>query len=119
MKFLEEKLKRKMGGWMDGTMTIGGRLTKIDACLSSVAVYQMSMRLLHETNIENLDIKIRSLFQAGCANKRKYHFAQWRWTSKLKPKYELWVKDLTKFNISMMCNGGGSYKMGRGLGKIS
>jgi hypothetical protein len=37
-------------------------VTKIDACLSSVAVYQMSMRLLHKSNIEQMDKSIRSFF---------------------------------------------------------
>jgi hypothetical protein len=46
------------------------------ACLSSVAVYQMSMRLLHKTTIEQLDKPIRSFFWAGSADKRKYHFVK-------------------------------------------
>jgi hypothetical protein len=52
MGFLGEKTKKKMGGWMGNAMSIGGRVVKIDACLSSVVVYQMSLRLLHKSNIE-------------------------------------------------------------------
>jgi hypothetical protein len=48
MSFLGEKTKKKMGGWMGNTMSIGGRVVKIDACLSSIALYQISMRLLHK-----------------------------------------------------------------------
>jgi hypothetical protein len=33
MKFVEEKIKKGMEGWMGGSMSIGGRVTKIDACL--------------------------------------------------------------------------------------
>jgi hypothetical protein len=62
MSFLGEKTKKKMGGWMGNAMSIGGRVVKIDACLSSVAVYQMSMRLLHKSNIEQMDKPIRSFF---------------------------------------------------------
>jgi hypothetical protein len=72
MNFLGENLEKKMGGWMGSSMLIGGRVTKISACLSSVAIYQMSMRLLHKINIENLEKLTRSFFWAGCANKRKY-----------------------------------------------
>jgi hypothetical protein len=39
MKFLGEKTKKKMSGWIGNSMSIGGRLIKIDACLSSTAVY--------------------------------------------------------------------------------
>jgi hypothetical protein len=67
-----------MSGWIGNSMSIGGRLVKIDACLSSTAVYQMSLRLLHKTNIEQMDKPIRSFFWAGSADKRKYHFVKWR-----------------------------------------
>jgi hypothetical protein len=43
------------------------------------------------------------LIWAGDANKRKYHFVKWRWICKTKSKGELGVKDLYKFNISLMC----------------
>jgi hypothetical protein len=46
MNFLGEKTRKKMCGWISNSMSIGGSLNKIDACLSSTAVYQMSMRLL-------------------------------------------------------------------------
>jgi hypothetical protein len=36
-----------MDGWMGGAMYIGGRVTKIDACLANSVVYHMSMRILH------------------------------------------------------------------------
>jgi hypothetical protein len=51
MGFLGEKTKKKMSGWIGNSMSIGERLVKIDACLSSTIVYQISLRLLHKTNI--------------------------------------------------------------------
>jgi hypothetical protein len=42
MQFIEEKVKKSMGGWMGGAMSIGGRLIK---------VYQISIRLLHKTTV--------------------------------------------------------------------
>jgi hypothetical protein len=47
---------------MGGSLSIAGRVTKISDCLSSVAMYQMSMRLMHKTNIENLEKHTRSFF---------------------------------------------------------
>jgi hypothetical protein len=43
-------------------MSIGGRMIKIAACLSSTGVYQMSMRLLHKAAIEEIDKPTRSFF---------------------------------------------------------
>jgi hypothetical protein len=103
MSFLGEKTKKKMGGWMGNTMSIGGRVVKINACLSSVAVYQMSMRLLHKSNIEQMDKPIRSFFWSGSADKRKYHFVRWNWICKSKKKDGLGIKNLHKFNVSLMC----------------
>jgi hypothetical protein len=42
-------------------------------------------------------------FGAGGANKNKYHFVKWRWICKPRCKGGLGVKDLNKFNISLMC----------------
>jgi hypothetical protein len=39
MKFLGEKTKKKMSGWVGNAMSIGGRVVKIDVqcgCLSNV-----------------------------------------------------------------------------------
>jgi hypothetical protein len=51
-----------MGGWMGGAISIDGRLIKTDACLYNIVVYQMSMRLLHKTNIENIARPIKAFF---------------------------------------------------------
>jgi hypothetical protein len=59
MSFLVEKTKKKMGGRMGNAMSIGVRVVKI------VAIYQMSMRLLHKSNIEQMDKPIRSFFGLG------------------------------------------------------
>jgi hypothetical protein len=40
----------------------------------------------------------------GCsADKRKYHFVRKRWICKPKKKGGLGLKELTRFNISLMC----------------
>jgi hypothetical protein len=57
-----EKTKNKICGWVGNNMSIGGRMIKIAACLSSTGVYQMSMRLLHKAKIEEMDKPTRSFF---------------------------------------------------------
>jgi hypothetical protein len=44
MNFVKSKLRKGMECWMSGSMSIGGRVIKIDACLSNSAVYQMSLK---------------------------------------------------------------------------
>jgi hypothetical protein len=55
MRFVGEKIKKGTDGWMGEALSIGGRVTKIYVCLSNSAVYQMSLRLLHMTNIVEME----------------------------------------------------------------
>jgi hypothetical protein len=103
MNFVESKLRKGMEGWMSGSMSIGGRVTKIDACLSNSAVYQMSLRLLHKTNIENMEKPIRAFLWASTRGRRKYHLVPWRIVCIPKSKGGLGLKNLRRFNISLMC----------------
>jgi hypothetical protein len=70
MNFVENNLKKGMEGWMSGSMSIGGRVTKIDACLSNSAVNQMSLRLLYKTNIESMEKPIRAFLWASTRGKK-------------------------------------------------
>jgi hypothetical protein len=69
MKFLEGKIKSGMEGWMCSSMSIGGRVTKIDACLSNSVFYQMSLRLLPKSNIEGMEKPIRGFMWASNSGK--------------------------------------------------
>jgi hypothetical protein len=60
MRFVGEKIKKGIDGWMGGALSNGGRVTKIDACLSNSAVCQMSVRLLHKTYIVEMVKPIRA-----------------------------------------------------------
>jgi hypothetical protein len=103
LNFVESKLRKGMEGWMSGSMSIGGRVTKIDICLSNSAVYQMSLRLLHKTNIENMEKPIRAFLWASTRGRRKYHLVPWRIVCIPKTKGGLGLKNLRRFNISLMC----------------
>jgi hypothetical protein len=96
-------IKQGMEGWMSGSMSIGGRVTKIDACLSNSAVYQMSLRLLHKTNIEGMEKPIRSFLWASTQRKRRYHLVKWKVICSPGSKGGLGIKNLHKFNVSLMC----------------
>jgi hypothetical protein len=62
MSFLGDKTRKKMSGWVGNNISIGGRMIKIAACLSSTRVYLMSMRLLHKSTIKEMDKPTRSFF---------------------------------------------------------
>jgi hypothetical protein len=103
MKFVGERIRKGTEGWIGGALSIGGRVTKIDACLSNSPVYQMSLRLLHKTNLEELEKPIRAFFWASSRNKKKVYWVSWKRICKPKCKGGLGIKNLTKFNISLIC----------------
>jgi hypothetical protein len=103
MKFVEEKIKKGMEGWMSGSISLRGRVTKIDACLSNSDVYQMSLRLLHKSNIEGMEKPIRAFLWASTRGKRRYHLVSWKLVCIPKIKGGLGIKNLCRFNISLMC----------------
>jgi hypothetical protein len=58
---------------------------------------------LHKTNIEELEKPIRAFFWASSRNKKKVYWVSWKRICKPKCKGGLGIKNLTKFNISLMC----------------
>jgi hypothetical protein len=71
MRTIGEKIKNGTDGWMGGALSFGGRVTKIDACLSNSAVYQMSLRLLHKTIIVEISGGRRKKLEGGHTSKKK------------------------------------------------
>jgi mannosylglycoprotein endo-beta-mannosidase len=59
--FLDEKLLKRLDGWQGASQSYGGRLTLINACLSSIPTYAMSMYMLPKTMIKKID-RIRKRF---------------------------------------------------------
>jgi len=100
---LDEKLHKKLGGWKGNSLSFGGRLTLLNACLSSIPIYSMSMYLLPKTILKKIDVIRKRFFWQGGNVKRKYHLVKWLRICQLKKKGSLGVKDLWKMNISLMC----------------
>jgi len=51
---LVEKISRRLDGWKGGVLSLGGRLTLLNACLSNIPIYSMSMYLLPKTILKKL-----------------------------------------------------------------
>jgi hypothetical protein len=61
---LVEKLMKRLEGWQGSALSIGGRITLINACLSSIPTYCMSMYLLPKTIIKEMDSVRKRFFLA-------------------------------------------------------
>jgi hypothetical protein len=94
---------KKLDAWIGGATSSGGRLTLVDACLSNLPSYVMSMFLLNKTFIEKLDKHRRRFFWHGKKQKKGYYMVKWTRVCRSKKKGGLGVKDLRKQNISLLC----------------
>ena len=97
------KLRKKLDGWAGNTTSIGGRFIQIQASLSGVPIYLMSMYLLHDTNLENITKIIRKFFWANVGQKKKYHMVKWQFVCRPREKGGLGIKNLKFFNIALLC----------------
>jgi hypothetical protein len=100
---LNDKILKRLDGWQSTSLSYGGKLILLNACLSCIPTYAMSMYLLPKTVVKKIDIIRKRFFWRGGANKRKYHLVKWAVITKPKKKGGLGVKDLRKMNISLLC----------------
>ena len=99
---LVEKISKRLDGWKGGALSLGGRLTLLNACLSSIPIYSMSMYLLPKSILKKIDSIRKRFFWQGCSQKRKYYLVKWKKISQLRKKGGLGVKDLWKMNVSLL-----------------
>ena len=64
---LDEKILKRLDGWQGSSL--GGRLTLINSCLSSIPIYSMSMYLLPKAICKRIDKE--KIFLAGRGVKEK------------------------------------------------
>jgi hypothetical protein len=100
---LNDKILKRLDGWQSTSLSYGGKLILLNACLSCIPTYAMSMYLLPKTVVKKIDIVRKRFFWQGGANKRKYHLVKWAVITKSKKKGGLGVKNLRKMNISLLC----------------
>jgi hypothetical protein len=99
---LNEKIMKRLEGWQCTSLSYGGRLILLNACLSNMPTYAMSMYMLPKTVIKKMDVTRKKFFWQGNSIKKKYHFVKWSVINKPKKKGGLGVKDLRKMNISLL-----------------
>jgi hypothetical protein len=84
--YLDEKVLKRLDGWKGGSLSYGGKLILINACLSSIPTYAMSMYLLPKTVIKRMDKTREKIFWQGGSVKKKYFLDKWAVISKPKKK---------------------------------
>jgi hypothetical protein len=73
---LVEKVLKKFAGWQCTSLSSGGKLILLDACLSNIPIYAMSMYLLPKTVVKKIDGTRKRFFWQGGGVKKKYHLVK-------------------------------------------
>ena len=59
-----EKLMKRLDGWKGSAMSLGGRLTLINSCLSNLPIYTMSMYWLPVSTLDKMDTTRKKILLA-------------------------------------------------------
>ena len=100
--FLEARFIKRCDSGLGGNASSGGRLTLLNANISSIAFYYMSMYLLSKTILARIDKCRRRFFWHVTQNKKRYYPVKWTRICRSKSKGGLGVKDLHKQNLSLL-----------------
>ena len=96
-------------------MSIAGRVTLINSCLSNSFIYHMSMYLPPKIIVKNLNKQRRCFLWQGGGRKRKYHLVKWTNICRRKKKGGLGIKNISKMNVSLLCKWWWKLEMENGL----
>src|SRR3954471_4668217 len=99
---LEAKFIKKCGTGLGSTASSGGRLVLLNANLSSISFYYMSMFLLPKTVIKRLDVHRRRFFWQSSSTKKRYYMVRWDRICRSKKRGCLGVKNLHRQNGSLL-----------------
>ena len=97
-----EKLEKRLAGWQGRFLSLGGRLTLLNSCLSNVPLYMLSIYLAPKTVIKKIDLLRRRLLWQGGKQSKKFHLADWVSVCSPKSQGGLGVLNLEVMNDSLL-----------------
>ncbi|GKU86994.1 hypothetical protein SLEP1_g1457 [Rubroshorea leprosula] len=101
-KPLIKTFEKKLSQWKGRFLSFGGRITLLNAVLTSLPVFSMSVHLLPRGLILSLDKIRRNFLWGGGESKRKINWVSWDKVCKSKNEGGLGVKDLRNFNLALL-----------------
>ncbi|GKU91337.1 hypothetical protein SLEP1_g5224 [Rubroshorea leprosula] len=101
-KGLIDKFKKKLSGWNNKYLSLGGRIVLINSVLTSLPVFLMSTYLLPKGVIKAIDTIRRGFLWGGKEEGKKIAWVGWDKVCKGKEDGGLGIKDLRLFNLALL-----------------
>lgn len=101
--FIGQKMEKRLGTWLGGYVSYGGKEILINSCMSSIPLYAMGFYKLLEGVHKKMDsVRGRFYWQGVQKKRKKYHMMSWSAMSSPKDYGGLGFLETRKMNISLL-----------------
>lgn len=97
-----ENLKKRLASWKGKQLSIGGRVTLINAVLNSIPLYFLSFFKAPKKVIQYITSIQRNFLWSGCSEDKKICWVSWDKICKRKEEGGLGIKEVEAFNLALL-----------------
>jgi hypothetical protein len=97
-----EKMDKRLAGWKGRFLSLGGRLTLLNSCLSNIPLYMLSIYPTPKSVIRKLDLLRKRLLWQGGSQTKKMHLVNWNTVCSPKSLGGLGVLNLGYMNDALL-----------------
>ncbi|XP_058734070.1 uncharacterized protein LOC131605773 [Vicia villosa] len=100
---LVSKIKKRLSGWNNRFLSLGGRITLLKSILSSLSIFTMSFYKMPKSVAKEVGrIQNNFLWGGGLGERRKIHWVSWKNVCLPFIKGGLGIKDVGDFNLALL-----------------
>jgi hypothetical protein len=103
-QWLVRLFERKIGGWCNIWLSLGGRLTLIKAVLEGLAVYWMTLERIPKKVINSIRRLSSNFLWNGTGRKHSFHLCGWDVLTRPKKTGGWGLKNLVYFNTALLAS---------------
>ena len=93
-KVIEERIEKRLSGWKEKMLSVGGRMVLINSVLSSLPMFMMSFFELPKGVLEKIDCFRSRFYWQNDQHKRKYRLVKWEILCQPKDQGGLGIQNL-------------------------
>ena len=108
---IKEKLEKKLAGWKEKMLSKVGLEVLIKAVVQAIPTYTMSCFKLPDSLCEELTSMIRNFWCGQKNDEKKIAWISWDKLCEPKSCDGMGFKKLKQFNLALLANKGGSFKL--------